>query len=130
MALATPLPASNLALPLPGRGRSRHGCQWSSSQSASRSRPDKARAPASLMCAQVVRESFRESLVLRWTRKLVANREIRAPVGDHAFDAGAVLGVVHGSPLRFDRARARPSGLDAASAQLLNWLLRDGLHWD
>jgi len=37
--------------------------------------------------------------------------------GHHAFDAGAVLGVVQGSSLRFDRARARPSGLDDACAQ-------------
>jgi hypothetical protein len=80
------------------------------------------------MCAQVVRESFQENLVLRWTRTVVASREIRAPVGHHALDAGAVLGGVQGSPLRFDRARARPSGLDAASAQLLNWQLRDCLH--
>ncbi len=85
---------------------------------ANRSRPDERAPPASLMCAQVVRESFRENLVLGWTRKVVATREIRAPVGHHVFDAGAVLGGVQGSPLRFDRARARPSGLDAASAQL------------
>ena len=47
-------------------------------------------------------------------------------LGHHALDAGAVLGSVQGSPLRFDRAPARPSGLDAASAQLRHWQLRDG----
>jgi hypothetical protein len=55
---------------------------------------------------------------------------LRAPVGHHVLDAGAVLGGVQGSALRFDRALARPSGLDAASAQLRNWQLRDGLYWD
>jgi hypothetical protein len=58
--------------------------------------------------------------------QVVASRELPAPVGHHAIDAGAVLGGVQGSPLRFDRARARPSGLDSASAQLRNRQLRDG----
>ena len=39
--------------------------------------------------------------------------------GHHAFDTRAVLGGVQGSSLRYDRARARPAGLDAASAQLV-----------
>jgi hypothetical protein len=39
-----------------------------------------------------------------------------APVITHPMFA-AVLGRVQGSTLRFDRAYARPSGLDAASAQ-------------
>ena len=46
--------------------------------------------------------------------------------GHHAVDARAVLGSVQGSSLRFDRACARPSGLDAACAQLVDWQLRDG----
>ena len=35
-------------------------------------------------------------------------------------------GLIEGSSLRSDRAHARPSGLDTASAQLLDWQLRDG----
>ena len=38
--------------------------------------------------------------------------------GHHAIDARSVLGTVQGSALRFDRARARPSGLDGACAQI------------
>jgi hypothetical protein len=41
------------------------------------------------------------------------------PLGHHSFDARSVLGGVQGSSLRFDRAHARPSGLDAAFAQRL-----------
>ena len=37
--------------------------------------------------------------------------------GHHAVDARSVLGTVQGSALRFDRAAARPAGLDAACAQ-------------
>jgi hypothetical protein len=47
----------------------------------------------------------------------------RPPSRTHA---GAVLGTVQGSSLCSDRADARPSGLDGACAQLLNWQLRDG----
>jgi hypothetical protein len=36
--------------------------------------------------------------------------------GHHGFDPGAVLGGLQGSPLRSDRAFARPAGLDAACA--------------
>ena len=46
--------------------------------------------------------------------------------GHHALDARSVLGTVQGSALRFDRARARPSGLDGACAQLADRQLRDG----
>jgi hypothetical protein len=35
----------------------------------------KERRPAGLMCAQVVRERFREDLVLRWTRKVIVRVE-------------------------------------------------------
>jgi hypothetical protein len=77
-----------------------------------------------------VRECFRENPVLRWAREVIVDREIRAPIGHHEFDAGAVLGGVQGSTLRFDRALARPSGLDAASAQLLSGQLRDGRECD
>jgi hypothetical protein len=45
--------------------------------------------------------------------------------GHHTRDVRTVLGRVQGSTLRFDRACARPSGLDAASAQRTDWPLRD-----
>jgi len=48
----------------------------------------------------------------------------------HAIDVRSVLGTVQGSTLRFDRARARPSGLDGACAQLADWQLRDGRRCD
>jgi hypothetical protein len=46
--------------------------------------------------------------------------------GHHDDDAASVLGTVQGSPLRFDRACARPPGLDGACAQMINGQLRDG----
>jgi hypothetical protein len=47
-------------------------------------------------------------------------------VGHHDDDAASVLGTVQGSPLRSDRASARPSGLDSACAQMIGRHLRDG----
>ena len=47
-------------------------------------------------------------------------------VGHHGIEARSVLGTVQGSPLRFARASARPSGLDGACAQPVSWPLRDG----
>ena len=47
-------------------------------------------------------------------------------VGHHAIDARSVLGTAQASALRFDRAGARPSGLDDACAQIASWPLRDG----
>lgn len=44
-------------------------------------------------------------------------RNRRRCAGHHAIDAHSVLGTVQGSALRFDRAPARPSGLDGACAQ-------------
>jgi len=46
--------------------------------------------------------------------------------GHHDDDAASVLGTVQGSPLRSDRASARPSGLDGACAQMISRQLRDG----
>jgi hypothetical protein len=46
--------------------------------------------------------------------------------GHHDDDAASVLGTVQGSPLRFDRAFARPPGLDGACAQMMYRHLRDG----
>jgi hypothetical protein len=47
-------------------------------------------------------------------------------VGHHTIDVRSVLGTVQGSPLRSDRACARPSGLDGACAQMIRGQLRDG----
>lgn len=46
--------------------------------------------------------------------------------GHHDDDGASVLGTVQGSALRSDRARARPSGLDGACAQMIRRHLRDG----
>jgi hypothetical protein len=46
--------------------------------------------------------------------------------GHHDDDPASVLGTVQGSPLRSDRASARPSGLDGACAQMISRRLRDG----
>jgi hypothetical protein len=46
-------------------------------------------------------------------------RDVNA-VGHHANDAASVLGTVQGSPLRSDRACARPPGLDGACAQMIS----------
>ena len=54
----------------------------------------------------------------------------RRCAGHHALDARSVLGTVQGSSLRSARARARPSGLDGACAQLADWQLRDGRRCD
>ena len=54
-------------------------------------------------------------------------RDVKA-VGHHDDDAASVLGTVQGSPLRSDRASARPSGLDDACAQMIGRHLRDGHH--
>src|SRR5258705_1813194 len=70
---------------------------------------------------------FRDDVKSRFVTDM---RDDAHDVGHHAFDARAVLGSVQGSSLRFDRACARPSGLDAASAQLVDRQLRDGRSYE
>ena len=74
-------------------------------------------------CARQARSS-------RWTVRRAQEHDRDERADHHAIDARSVLGTVQGSPLRSDRAHARPSGLDGACAQILSRPLRDGRRCD
>ena len=62
-----------------------------------------------------------------WHRLPLTARTIMLDAdGHHDDDAASVLGTVQGSPLRSDRASARPAGLDGACAQMIGRHSRDG----
>jgi hypothetical protein len=131
------------------RGRSRHGCRWSSSLSMKarvastlrwlerkiqdRSQSTSSGQSDSGSCTKV--ESLENTSCVH-TRQLnrmhvrvaiVSSFDVCDACADHhAFDAGSVLGTVQGSSLRDDRACARPAGLDSACAQIMSWPLCDG----
>ena len=69
-------------------------------------------------CVSIVGWQLRMFFGNRWTINGVRHMASTAPSGHHAIDYGAVLGAVHASALRADRAVRPASGIDGAGAQL------------
>ena len=110
-------------------GRSRHGLPAIIVNRLSHIRPDEGAPPVTLICASRAGEFPEECCSVPDPRCGRASRDPRDSWPSRV-RCCAVLGGVQGSPLRFDRALARPPGLDAASAQLLSRQIRDGRHCD